>query len=622
MISQLNTPTLPAGQPDKILSDYLLSKFIPFDLPDHNDWEEKAEGIRQRVLDEVIFKGVPDDWRYGTPQIEWTDTIETDQGYRIRKLRYQALPGLTIPALLYEPDNLSKNVPAVLNVNGHVGPPGKAIDYKQIRCINLAKRGVLALNPEWLKFGELQGAGYNHNNAGCLDLCGIAGVSVFYLAMLRGLDVIEQHPNTDDERVAVTGLSGGGWQTIILSALDNRVRLSVPVAGYIGLDYRIRNRGDIGDIEQNPADLATIADYPMLTAMLAPRPTFLIYNEKDDCCFQTHRAKPSVYDPINPLYEAYGLGDHFGFHNNVDPGNHNYDLDNRQQFYRFFNRHFLPDEDVPDNEILSDDEVLSEKTLTVGTPENNADFLMLAVGQSKGLPENGLPSDGTEHEIQNWRKKSIGVLKDLLRYPDIKVLSVDQGAKDQAEGLTVDRYILNLTGGWQIPVASIFMQDNHAETHVIITDEGKVGAADLIRADVNPQTRFMTADILLQGECKPDAYPPHQWAMMASAAGERFLGIQAAQLAAIIDWLPDKQVSVTGVGPVSGVVTLCAAALSKKQITNIYLKDSLASLKDLFDEPDLYDRMPSLFCFGLLKAFDMDDLIALVSPAEIHKISG
>ena len=80
--------------------------------------------------------------------------------------------------------NLKGRVPVVLNVNGH-DSKGKAAPYKQIRCINLAKRGMLALNLEWLGMGQLQGDGFSHNRMNQLDLCGTSGLAVFYLAMQR-----------------------------------------------------------------------------------------------------------------------------------------------------------------------------------------------------------------------------------------------------------------------------------------------------------------------------------------------------------------------------------------------------------------------------------------------------
>ena len=213
-------------------------------------------------------------------------------------------PALWVPALLYQPDPLPETVPAVLSVNGHVGPVGKAQDYEQLRCINLAKQGMFALHPEWFSFGELDSLGNDHSALPYLDLCGHSGVSLFYLLLRRALDILLELPQTDPDRVAVTGLSGGGWQTILLGALDTRVKAIIPNAGYIGQFWRLFYPEDAGDCEQQPNDLVAVADYPHLTALLAPRPALLIYNTFDDCCFQAHRgiipstsrSKPSTTD--------------------------------------------------------------------------------------------------------------------------------------------------------------------------------------------------------------------------------------------------------------------------------------------------------------------------------------
>ena len=130
--------------------DFVLARIKKLTLaPDAAAWQHEAEVMRRRVLDEVVFRGVSADWRNGDPAPQWTDVIDTDHGYRIRKFRYQAVPGMWIPGLLYEPKKLVGKVPVVLNVNGHEST-GKATDYKQLRCINLAKRGMLALNLEWV----------------------------------------------------------------------------------------------------------------------------------------------------------------------------------------------------------------------------------------------------------------------------------------------------------------------------------------------------------------------------------------------------------------------------------------------------------------------------------------
>src|SRR5581483_6063619 len=112
-------------------------------------------------------------------------------------------------------------------------------------------------------------------------LCGAAGLAPFYLAMSRGLDVLLAHPSADLQRVSVSGLSGGGWQTIVISSLDPRLTLSNPVAGYSSFRTRLAHAKDFGDSEQTPCDLAVHADYTHLTALMAPRPTLLTYNAKD-----------------------------------------------------------------------------------------------------------------------------------------------------------------------------------------------------------------------------------------------------------------------------------------------------------------------------------------------------
>src|SRR5207237_4970230 len=127
-------------------------------------------------------------------------------------------------------------------VNGHVGPMGKAVDYKQKRCINFAKHGIMALNLEWLSFGELRAEGNQHWYGAHLDLVGANALGIFLLEMRRGLDYLCGHPSVDHNRVGVTGLSGGGWQTIFLGALDERVKVALPVAGYSSTTTKVEAR--------------------------------------------------------------------------------------------------------------------------------------------------------------------------------------------------------------------------------------------------------------------------------------------------------------------------------------------------------------------------------------------
>ena len=296
--------------------------------------------------------------------MEWRGTVEAGPGDRGRKLRYEGDPGMWVPALLYEPAALRGRVPAVLNPNGH-HPGGKAMDYKQARCINLAKRGMLALNTEFIGMGELR-ADAEHLRIALLDLCGVAGIGVFYLLMKRGLDVLLDHRHADPERVAMTGLSGGGWQTALLSALDERVKVIVPVAGHSAMWQRRGCPQDIGDLEQCPGDMCTIADYDVLTAMFAPRPSLLIHSANDSI-FRPEFMRPCLYTPARKVYKRLGVEDRIGFYANEDPGTHNYDKDNREQLYKFLKNAW--DLDISVEDIPCDDELLSEWELNVDALE-------------------------------------------------------------------------------------------------------------------------------------------------------------------------------------------------------------------------------------------------------------
>lgn len=99
------------------------------------------------------------------------------------------------------PSHARKKIPVHLAVNGHEAT-GKATPYIQLRCINLAKRGIAALNPEWVGKGQLLTESFQHYRMNQLDLCGVSGLAPFYLAMSRGLDLLLALPYADAKRVA------------------------------------------------------------------------------------------------------------------------------------------------------------------------------------------------------------------------------------------------------------------------------------------------------------------------------------------------------------------------------------------------------------------------------------
>lgn len=617
---------LPAGQTQKDLKAYLFARAPKFVAPtDPKKWSAEAERLRRRVLDEVMLRGVPKAWLDGPPKVVWGETIAAE-GYFIRKLRYEAVPGLWIGGLLYEPPNLAGKVPAVMNVNGHVGRPGMTVDYKQVRCINLVKRGMLALNLEWIGMGQLGGEGYAHRDQTYLDLCGRAGVSVFYLALQRGLDILCSHKAADLERVAVTGLSGGGWQTIVISSLDTRVKLSAPNAGYIALGPRIEFREDTGDVEQNANDLVSVADYDRLTAMLAPRPALLIYNAKDDCCFPADRALASVYHPIAPVYKMFGQADRFAFHVNNDPGTHNYLKDNREAFYRFINRHFVPLEKWIDEELPVDNEVRTSEALAIAYPPGNASFYTLAADAMRSLPRQKRP-DGDPAAVERWRKETRSKLREIVRLEGDAVAdsSSDRPFKttDTVQGVAGIAHQLRIGGAWTVPVIEYTSggKSRPDVTTVIVADRGLAVARDIVAEVIGRGERAIVVDVLFTGECTPTDRGAWSFAEMIATVGRRPLGIQVSQLGAVVDWIQKtsrgQSLRMTTKGRVAGLAALVYAALNPGRANQLELREMEKSLKDLLAKKVRYDNAPSMFCFGLLEVADIPEMIEMATPVKV-----
>jgi dienelactone hydrolase len=603
----LETPDVVAFQ----VRQHLFQRISPLPAPRNAaQWSAETERIRKHLLDDVVFHGWPRAWVEATPKFEDLGTIESHDGYRIRKLRYEIVPGFQSTALLYEPEHLNGKIPAILNPNGHEHELGKAAEYKQKRCINFAKRGILALSLEWLDCGELHVPGNKHEFGAHLDLVGANTVGLFYLAMRRGLDYLYDHPNVDRGRLGVTGLSGGGWQTITLSALDPRVIVSVPVAGYSAFVSKLERVGDYGDPEQVPQDFLDGQDYSHLTAMRAPRPTLLIHNAEDDCCFRAPLVKPYIYDDVKPFFRLFGKEDVFAWHENTDPSTHNYQLDNRLQAYRFFSTHFgLP---VIEQEIPVDAEVKSYDDLVVGLPKDNLTILGLARKLATEISYQPAP-EGAER----------GKLNTLVRYKPVAVEHAWALTNTKNKGVETRSYQfifgngLSATGVWAKAISS----PNGSSATIVLSDEGKKVMARPVSDRLNRGEQTLAADLVFTGDAAPKEDDLEEFPLMMATTGERALGIEGAQLIALAQWLKNnfgaQTIRVESLGIRNQVVALVAADLAPGLFSELAIRGGMPSFRYLLDTPVKFESAPDLFCLDLYKQFDIDRLASIAEPARV-----
>ena len=608
-------PFLDADLPLRELRTYVAARVPKMSRPTSvAQWQAQADTIRADMLDKVVFRGEAARWRDAKTRVEWLDSISGGSDYVIRKFRYEALPGMWFPGLLYEPTNLANKAPVFINVNGH-DELGKATPQTQLRCINLAKRGGLAFLLEFLHMGQLRQEDNRHNALVQLDLCGTSGVAPFILTLTRGLEAALAHPNADTTRVGVAGLSGGGWQTIMLASLDKRITLANPVAGYASMVTRAQYTRDIGDAEQIPSDMCTVADYSHLTALMAPRPLLLTYNAKDECCFLPEGSLPPLEQAAWPIYRLYDADDRIQTHINHEPGTHNFEGDNREAFYRIVGKFFFPGDanfnpaDIP----IPQSELKTAEELAIPLPPNNATLHGLAVELSQSLPKRAvLPSDATTAEA--WRSAARERLRNVIRL-ERYTAQLQSVGQVEIDGIQVNRWLVSLDDEWTVPAVELASPDARAIA-IVFGDQGRGALNATVKRYLMTGHRVLTVDLLGFGETNKTV-TPIEWQMIATV-GRRPLGIQAAQLVALAKLLHSSEaqplVKLVGVGPRASVVALVTAAVEPQAIAEVELQDSWHSVKEFINRNFELKDAPELGCFGLLYEFDIPQLEAMVAP--------
>jgi dienelactone hydrolase len=608
---------------------YLLGRIAP--PPDPKSaaaWSMESKRFREQAL-KRLFHGWPSEWINTPPRFEETAVVETRSGYRLRKFRYEVLPGYYATAALYEPTNLSGKVPAVLNVLGHDMTVGKSADYMQKICINFAKQQVFALSLEWIGTGELNKAGNEHWFNAHLDLVGLNGTGVFYLAMRKGLDFLATHPNVDPNRIGVTGLSGGGWQTALLSGLDERVAVSVPVAGFSSLQQRVEedeNRASIGDLEQVPPDLYDGFDYSHLLALRAPKPTLLIYNAEDDCCFRAALVKPLLYDQIQPIFKIYNRGDSLAWYVNTDPGTHNYQRDNRQQAYRFFSKHLrVP---LQSNEIFSDAEVRTLDELAAGVPSDNLTLLSLAQKIGAEIRRDPIPAAGSARD--QWATAKRSKLESVLRFRPAGLARAWQLGSTQESGISTLSYWFEMQNSLVVPGVWLKATDvpDGAPATLVLDDRGHGFAETEVAARIDRGEQVLAANLLFTDENSPKSDKPSGSAQslfsyieVLDAVGDRAVGMEAARVVELAKWLQgrsgNRKIRVETRGIRSQAAALLAAALKPDLFSEVATRQGMNSFSYLLSKPVAFQDAADLFCLDLYKEFDINELEAMAQGVQI-----
>jgi hypothetical protein len=305
----------------KAILDAALARF-----PDRGAWEAYAGHARARMQEGAGLSP----WPQRTPLNPVIRRRRDYDGYSVENVVFESVPGYFVTGNLYRPLTARPPYAAVLSTHGHYRAIAKLEDYDnharfwpgmQARCATLARMGAAVLAIDMFGYGD------------SMQLVGQAAHRTpFALTLqiwnaMRAVDFLLALENVDAKRLAVSGESGGGTQTFLLTALDPRVAVSVPVVMVSSYFFG-------GCACESGLPIHRSADHfvsnPMIAALAAPRPLLLVSDGKD----WTQHVPQVEFPFLQKIYGYFGATANVANVHLADEG-HDYGPSKRAAMYRF-----------------------------------------------------------------------------------------------------------------------------------------------------------------------------------------------------------------------------------------------------------------------------------------------
>ncbi|MGZ0171401.1 MAG: alpha/beta hydrolase family protein [Planctomycetales bacterium] len=644
-------------QPSKDLNAY-----FPFEVPQGKAaWEARANELRRQTLIATGLWPLPEK----TPMNPVIHGRFERPGFTVERVYFEAVPNHFVTGLLFRPDDGKKNVrrPAVLCPHGH---GGRLQDYgekkirqliadgaerfessgrfpKLARCGQLARMGCVVFIFDMLGYADSQQISHQlahrfekqrpdfegKENWGLysaqaeMRLQSIMGIQTWN--SIRCLDFLQSLPDVDASRLAVTGGSGGGTQTILLCAIDPR-----PIAAFPNGMVSTSMQG--GCTCENCSLLRVGSGNVELAALFAPKPQAM--TAANDW------TKEMMTKGYPQLQQLYGM---LGAKNNVYcrpmlhfP--HNYNYVSRATMYSWFNKHMKLGLEEPiveeDFEFLTAEEnkVWNDKH---PQPEGGDDYERsllkdLATASDKQIA--GLtPQDADS--LQKYREVVGGAFQGIIGrslpdYDDLKRTKVD---KQKRNGFLYFEDIVHLdSAGEELPVISLFPTGTEWNGDVAIWVDG-AGKQGLFTESGEPRNEVVrlldagatvvSADLFGQGEFLGSGEPLTQQQSVANSReaaaytycyNDTLFVRRVHDVLTLISWVGGDEheptrlnlIGTNGAGPIAAA----ARTVAGRTVTKLAVDTQGFRFGDLtsYRHPD--------FLVGAVKYGDLPALLALSAP--------
>lgn len=327
---------------------------------DKKSWEKRAKLIRQGILDGT-------EWADLSPQKPRNVTIHSRKelsGYSVENVSFESLDGIYVTGNLYRPMGVQGKTAGILCPHGH-GTNPRLSEYTQQRCATLARMGAVVFAYDMIGMGDSQQCIHKIPKALKLQLYN----------SVRALDFLLSLPGVDTKRIGITGESGGGTQTFLLSAIDSRIKVSAPVVMVSGYFFGGCVCESGMPIHKRPTHQTTNVE---IAALMAPKPMLLVSDGGD----WTVNTPVMEYPHIKRIYSFYNAQSAV---ENVHLPNekHDYGPSKRLAAYQFLAKHLKLDL----NKVMKDGKI-DESPNKVLTPADLQVF-----DTQHPLPANALMGD-------------------------------------------------------------------------------------------------------------------------------------------------------------------------------------------------------------------------------------
>jgi len=565
-------------------------------------------------------------------------------GYRVEKVLYESRPGLHIPGNLYVPNQGTPPFPGVLFQMGHA-LNGKASPTYQRCCQGLVQLGFVVLGFDPMGQGErtyypgedgyltrLGSADEEHTKPGRqMILTGDTSTRFQVWDAVRSLDYLASHPLVDSSRLASTGNSGGGTLTMLLGAVDDRLKTVAISCGNTenhACDDFIPP-GSTDDAEQNLLYGGSIGfDRWDLLYPMVPKPVLFLTSARDFFGTYSPRYISSgweEYKKLEHIYTLLGQADHIRWIDTPLPhtASYSFRLEIYQWMIRWLQENGRPVLEEPQTRVEDD------KTLWVSDSGN----VVRSFGGETPFSLNRTAADRIETPDQ------IPDLSDLLRLENVNPETRFQslGTRPSMKGIEIEAVEVQSVPEVWLPAWLFRTRKKGAakkQVLLILEPPGRSvrwGEGNLYQEVAALGIYVCAPDIRWIGDLRP-AYSPgarnhaswhqdeEQWSWGSLMLGRPMLGQRVTDLLALVTALR-KRFELEGfqlVIAARGLLTVPALFLAalETSIQELYLAESLVSFRSIVETLE-YNHPFSNFVPRLLHHTDLPQLAGALGGRKV-----